>query len=73
MAVVEANTAAEMEEIREGVGSRPGFGKITVEIHLVVALQQAAEEKSIQALGLRVSGKARVEVGRAGFYEEGNR
>jgi len=40
---------------------------------LIVALEEAAEEESIDALGLRISGKARVEVSRAGFDEEGER
>jgi len=44
-----------------------------VKIHLIVALQQAAEEESIDALGLRIGGKARVEIGGAGFDEEGER
>jgi hypothetical protein len=34
-----------------------------VEIHLVVALEQAAEEQAIDALGLRIGGKAWVEIG----------
>ena len=42
-----------------------------VEIHLIVALQQAAEEESVDLLRLRIGGKARVEVGGAGFNEEG--
>src|SRR5260370_41759987 len=65
-AVMEANAAAEMEDVRERVGNRPGFGKGTVEIHLIVALQQPAEEKSIEALGLGIRGKARADVGVAG-------
>jgi len=44
-----------------------------VKIHLIVALQQAAEEESIDALGLRIGGEARVEIGRAGFDEKGKR
>ena len=68
---MEANAAAKMEDVSERVGSGPGFGKIAVEIHLIVALQQAAEEESIDALGLRIGGKARVEIGGAGFDEEG--
>src|SRR5258708_6281983 len=62
-----------MKDVRERIGSRPGFGKIAVEIHLIVALQQAAEQESIDALGLRIGGKARVEIGGAGFDEEGKR
>src|SRR6267378_892672 len=72
-AIVEANAAAEMEDISEQVGSRPRFGKIAVEVHLIVALQQAAEEEPIDALGLRIGGEARVEIGRAGFDEKGKR
>src|SRR6267143_1129333 len=70
---VALTSAAEMEDVSERVGSRPGFGKIAVETHLIVALQQAAEEEPIDALGLRIGGKARVEVGGAGFDEEGKR
>jgi hypothetical protein len=70
---VEANAAAEMEDVSERVGSRPEFGKIAVKIHLVVALQQAAEEESIDALGLRIRGEARIEISGAGFDEEGER
>ncbi len=44
-----------------------------MEIHLIVALQQATKKESIDALGLRIGGKARVEVGGAGFNEEGER
>jgi hypothetical protein len=62
-----------MEDVSERVGSRPGFGKIAVKIHLIVALQQAAEEKSIDALGLRIGGEARVEIGGAGFDKKGKR
>jgi hypothetical protein len=72
-AVVEANAAAKMENVRERIRSRPGFRKIAVKIHLIVALQQAAEEEPIDALGLRIRGKARIEVGGAGFDEEGKR
>ena len=70
-AIVEANAAADMENVSKRVGSRPGFGKITAETHLIVALQQAAEEESIDALGLRIDSEARVEVGGVGFNEEG--
>jgi hypothetical protein len=37
-AVVEANTAAKMENVCERVGNRPGFHKIAAKIHLIVAL-----------------------------------
>ena len=70
---MEADTAAKMEEVGERVGCRPGFGKIAVEIHLTVALQQAAEEESVDALGLRIGGKARIEIGGAGFDKKGKR
>jgi hypothetical protein len=42
-----------------------------MEIHLVVAFEQAAEEKSVEALGLGIGGEARVEVSGAGFDEKG--
>jgi hypothetical protein len=70
---VEANSAAQMENVRERVGCRPGFGKIPAEIQLIVALEEAAEEQSIDALGLRIRGKARVEIGGAGFDEKGKK
>ena len=34
-----------MEDVGERVGRVPGFGKVAVEIHLVVALEEAAESK----------------------------
>ena len=58
---------AEMENISTRIWGVPGFCEIAVEIHLIVALQQAAEEQSIEALRLRISGKARIEVSRSGF------
>ena len=68
---MEAYAAAQMEDVRERIGRRPRFRKIAVEIHLVLALQQTAEEQPIDALGLRICGKARVEIRGAGFDEEG--
>ena len=70
-AIVETDVGAEMENVGERVGSVPGFGEIAVEIHLIVALEEAAEEQAVNALGLRISGEARIEVGGAGFDEEG--
>ena len=70
-AIVETDIAAEMEDVRERVGRVPGFGEVAVEIHLIVALEEAAEEQAVNALGLRIRGEARVEVGGAGFDEEG--
>ena len=70
-AVVETDIAAEMENVGERVGSFPGFGEVAVKIHLIVALEEAAEEQTVNALGLRIGGEARVEVGGAGFDEEG--
>ena len=69
-AIVEANAAAEMEDVGERVGRVPGFGEVAVEIHLIVALEEAAEEQAVDALGLRIRGEARVEVGGTGFDEE---
>ncbi len=70
-AVVETDIAAEMENVSERIGRLPGFGEVAVEIHLVVALEEAAEEQAVHALGLGVGGEARVEVGGAGFNQEG--
>ena len=63
MAVVESNVFAEMEDVRERVGRVPGFGEIAVESHLRVAFQQTVEEQRVDALGVRVCGVSRVEVG----------
>ncbi len=41
-----------------------------MEIHLIVALEEAAEEQAVNALGLRIGGKAGVQVGGTGFGEE---
>jgi aldehyde:ferredoxin oxidoreductase len=41
-----------------------------VEIHLIVALEQAAEEQTVDVLGLGVGGETRVEIGGIGFEEE---
>jgi len=38
---------------------------------LIVALEEAAEEQAVNALGLGVGGEAGVEVGGTGFDEEG--
>ena len=70
-AIVEPNAAPEMENVGERIRGGPGFGEVAVEIHLIVALEEAAEEQAVNALGLRIGGEARVEVGRAGFDEEG--
>jgi hypothetical protein len=40
---------------------------------LVVALEEAAEEKSVDVQGLSVGGEAGIEVGGVGFDEEGKR
>ena len=70
---MEANTMAEMENISTWIWGLPGFCEIAVEIHLIVALQQAVEQESIEALRLRISGKTRIEIGGAGFDEESKR
>ena len=61
--IVEADTAAKMEHVRKRIGSRPGFGEVAVKIHLIISLEQAAEEESVDALGLGIGGEARIEVG----------
>src|SRR5438445_13721980 len=70
-AIVEADIAAEMEDVRERVGRLPGFGEVAVEIHWIVALEEAAEEKAVIGRGWRIRGKAGAEVGGAGLEEEG--
>jgi len=68
---VEEDAFAEMEDVGEGSGRVPGFGEIRVEIHLGVALDQAVEKESGEALGLCVRAEAGVEVGGIGFDDEG--
>jgi hypothetical protein len=67
VAVVEADATAEMKDVSERIGSRPGFGEIPAEMHLIVTLEEAAEEEAVDALGLGIGGVARVEVGGIGF------
>ncbi len=69
--VVETNAGAEMEYVGEWVRKFPGFREVAVEIHLVVALEEAAEEQAVDVLRLRVSGETWIEVGGIGFEEEG--
>lgn len=54
-------TPAEMENIGDRIRCFPGFSKIAVEIHLIVAVEQAVEEQSIETLRLRIGGKAWIE------------
>jgi len=60
---VEANTTMQVEHISDQIRRFLRFGEVAAEIHLIVALKQAAEQESIDALRLRISGKARVEIG----------
>src|SRR6266581_4698244 len=71
--IVEADTAAKMEDVGKRIGSRPGFGEVAVKIHLIVSLEQAAEEEPVDALGLGIGGEARIEVGWARLDQEGQR
>ena len=65
--VVEMDSGAQVENVGERIWSAPGVGEIAVEIHLVVALEEAAEEESVDFLGLGVCGEARIKVGGIGF------
>jgi hypothetical protein len=38
----------------------PGFGEVAVEIHLGVAGEESAEDKTVEALGLAVGSEAGV-------------
>ena len=58
---------AEMKNVSERVGRRPGFGEVATKIHAIVAVEQAREEQAVDALGLRVRGEARIEIGGIGF------
>ena len=69
-AIVEEDAFAEMEDVGEGSGRVPGFGEVGVEIHFGVAFDEAVEEESGEALGLRVGPEAGVEVGGIGFDDE---
>jgi len=71
-AVVEAHAAAKMKDIGARVRSGPGFGEVAAEIHPIVAVEEAAKEQSVDALGLRVRGEARVELGGIAFDEQGD-
>jgi len=71
--IVEADTAAKMEDVGKRIGSRPGFGEVAVKIHLIISLEQAAEEEPVDALGLGIGGEARIEVGGIRFDQEGQR
>jgi hypothetical protein len=51
-AIGETDATAKMENVGERVGRLPGFGEAGVEIHLIVALEQATEEEAVDALGL---------------------
>ncbi len=70
-AIVEVDAAAKVEDVGERVRSIPSFGEIAVEIHLVVAFEEAAEEQAVDVLGLRVGGEAGIEIRGIGFDEEG--
>jgi hypothetical protein len=56
-----------MEDVGEWVGNFPAVGEIAVEVHLGIALQQAAEEEGVDALRVGVGGETGVEVGGIGF------
>ena len=70
---MEADTAAKMEDVGKRIGSRPGFGEVAVKIHLIISLEQAAEEEPVDALGLGIGGEAWIEVRGTRFDEEGQR
>ena len=67
---MEADAAAKVEDVGERVRSIPGFGEVAVEIHLVVAFEEAAEEQAVNVLGLSVGSEAGVEIGGVGFNNE---
>jgi hypothetical protein len=43
-----------------------------VEVHLLVAFEEAGEEQSIDVLGLRVGGVTRIQIRGIGFEEKGD-
>ncbi|HUI73906.1 MAG TPA: hypothetical protein VLX32_03130 [Candidatus Acidoferrum sp.] len=42
-----------------------------MEIHSIIASDEAAEKKAVNALGLGIGGEAGIEVGGIGFDDEG--
>jgi hypothetical protein len=66
-AIVEEDTFAEMEDVGERSGGVPGFGEIGMEIHFVVALDQAVEDQRGETLGLGVGAETGIEIGGIGF------
>ncbi len=72
-AVVKADAATEVNHVGERVRRFPAFRKVAAKIHLLVALEEATEEQTINALRLRVGCVTWVEVGGIGFDEEGER
>src|ERR1700730_13681476 len=69
-AIVEAHSAPKVENVGKRIADVPGFGEVAVEVHPIIALQEAAEQESVDALGLRIGGETRVEIGGAGFDEK---
>src|SRR5277367_5725530 len=69
-AIMKADTAAQMENVGEGVGGIPGFSEVAVEIHLGIAFYETVEDQPIDTLGFGIGGVARVEIRRIGFDDE---
>lgn len=67
---VEMDAGTQMENVGEWLGWGPGFGEIAAKIHLLIALDQAAEEPGIDFLRLRIGGATGMEIGGMGFDEE---
>jgi hypothetical protein len=65
--VVKMDAGMEVKDVGARVGSVPRVGEVAVEVHLGVALKQAAEEEAVDPLGVGVGGVTRIEVRRIGF------
>src|SRR5881296_3852638 len=61
-AVVKADAAAEVNHVGERVRRFPALRKVAAKIHLLVALEEATEEQTVNPLRLRVGRITGVEV-----------
>lgn len=68
--VMKMNVSTEMEDVDERIWSVPRLGQVAVKVHVVVVVDEAAEEQAVNALGLRIGGEARIEIYGIGFDEE---
>ena len=70
LAIREMHAVAKMKNVSLCVGHAPGFGEVGSQVEVVVALQEAVEEKIVNVFGERVGANARIEIRRHGFEKE---